>query len=219
MEDKVTKTTKKETTKVSKPKTTTKKKEVNPMTIGDIPQELLAQITAQVMANMSMQKKEVVKEQPKQEKIKYTKTYLNKIKEEEVEVRSVFNGDLIFTSPKSGIGYRWMEKGSTEILSIAEILAMENQSKKFLHNPWVIVDDERVIEALNLKPLYDIISEIEDVDTFVEKDITHIREVISKLPNDFKRFFRNEISMKIENREIRDYLVIEELREILNIPK
>ena len=41
-------------------------------------------------------------------------------------------------------------KGLMRVLTVEELLNMESQSHKFLHSPWLMVDDEDIIEAFNL---------------------------------------------------------------------
>ena len=88
---------------------------------------------------------------------KFTKVMLSKIEDENVTVKSAIK-NVIFKSPKTLIKYKWCEKGDVEVMTIKEILAMENNNKRFLHTPWLIIEDDRVIEALGLEKLYENIS-------------------------------------------------------------
>ena len=109
-------------------------------------------------------------EQPKQQetsKPKATKASLYQDRTREIPVRSCINGRVIYKSKKTGVTYKWLEKGTYEILTIDELLNMESQSQKFLHSPWLMVDDEEVIEAFNLQELYDLVAKVEDIDSFI----------------------------------------------------
>ena len=116
----------------------------------------------------SQQKTEVMTTSVTEEKpIKWSKAMLNKIKDEMVDVRSVMDGKVIYVSPKTHIKYKWLEKGDIEQLTIEEILAMDTK-KMFLRTPLLVVEDERVVEALGLKGINKLVNKVEDIDQLVE---------------------------------------------------
>ena len=165
----------------------------------------------------SQQKTEVMTTSVAEEKpIKWNKSMLNKIKDEIVDVRSVMDGKVIYVSPKTHIKYKWLEKGDTEQLTIEEILAMDTK-KMFLRTPLLVVEDERVIEGLGLKGINKLVDKVEDIDQLVEMDLDDMEKTINELPFDYKRNLRDEISKKIENSEIRDYVVVQTLKRIFEI--
>ena len=165
----------------------------------------------------SQQKTEVMTTSVTEEKpIKWNKSMLNKIKDEIVDVRSVMDGKVIYVSPKTHIKYKWLEKGDIEQLTIEEILAMDTK-KMFLRTPLLVVEDERVIEGLGLKGINKLVDKVEDIDQLVEMDLEKKKKTINELPFDYKRNLRDEISKKIENSEIRDYVVVQTLKRIFEI--
>ena len=165
----------------------------------------------------SQQKTEVMATSVTEEKpVKWSKAMLNKIKDEMVDVRSVMDGKVIYVSPKTHIKYKWLEKGDIEQLTIEEILAMDTK-KMFLRTPLLVVEDERVVEALGLKEINKLVDKVEDIDQLVEMDLDDMEKTINELPFDYKRNLRDEISKKIENSEIRDYVVVQTLKRIFEI--
>ena len=165
----------------------------------------------------SQQKTEVMTTSVTEEKpIKWNKSMLNKIKDEIVDVRSVMDGKVIYVSPKTHIKYKWLEKGDIEQLTIEEILAMDSK-KMFLRTPLLVVEDERIVEALGLKGINKLVDKVEDIDQLVEMDLDDMEKTINELPFDYKRNLRDEISKKIENSEIRDYVVVQTLKRIFEI--
>ena len=165
----------------------------------------------------SQQKTEVMATSVTEEKpVKWSKAMLNKIKDEMVDVRSVMDGKVIYVSPKTHIKYKWLEKGDIEQLTIEEILAMDTK-KMFLRTPLLVVEDERVVEALGLKGINKLVDKVEDIDQLVEMDLGDMEKTINELPFDYKRNLRDEISKKIENSEIRDYVVVQTLKRIFEI--
>lgn len=230
MAEEKTKTEKKATTKTTtKKKTTTKAKvEVKekvkdePSMITDfsnISPELMQQMFAMFQAmqsqNATIENKEEVKTQNEKPK-KITKSYLRTIRDREIVVRSVY-GPMIFKSPKTNITYKWTEKGDEEILTIDEILAMESRSTRFLHTPWLMVDDEEVIEGLGLGSLYNIVNKIENIDELLDMDIYDIEALVEKAPYEYKKTLAGEIFAKVDSDEIRDIVLIRELERILGV--
>ncbi len=113
-------------------------------------------------------------EQPKQQetsKPKATKATLFQDRNRQVIVRSCIEGRVIYKSKRSGMTYKWLEKGAYEVLTVEELLNMESQSHKFLHSPWLMVDDEDIIEAFNLAELYDLVAKVEDIDSFINMSL------------------------------------------------
>ena len=129
----------------------------------------------------------VPQEQVKQQEVaptkpKATKASLYQDRTREIPVRSCINGRVIYKSKKTGVTYKWLEKGTYEILTIDELLNMESQSQKFLHSPWLMVDDEEVIEAFNLQELYDLVAKVEDIDSFINMSLGEQKQIYNKLP-------------------------------------
>lgn len=201
---------KKTTRKKAEPKKEVKSENID---MNSIPPEMFAMF----MKFMEAQQKTEVQATAVEEKaVKWNKTMLNKIKEEVVEVRSVVDARVVYVSPKTHIKYKWLEKGDTESLTIEEVLAMDSK-KLFLRSPLLVVEDDRVVEGLGLKGINKLVDKVEDIDKLVEMDLEDMEKTINELPFDYKRNLRDEISKKIENSEIRDYVVVQTLKRIFEI--
>lgn len=165
------------------------------------------------------QKKDVEEIQEKKETpmdTKFSKVMLSKISDEIVTVKSAVD-NVNFLSPKTQTRYKWLQKGDVEALSVSEILAMENVSRRFLHTPWLIIEDERIIQALDLQRTYDLIKKVENVDELVKLNKNEIEKIFNELPSQYQNNFRNEIYKKIKTRELNNLSVIDDLGEILHI--
>ena len=159
-------------------------------------------------------------EQPKQQetsKPKATKASLYQDRTREIPVRSCINGRVIYKSKKTGVTYKWLEKGTYEILTIDELLNMESQSQKFLHSPWLMVDDEEVIEAFNLQELYDLVAKVEDIDSFITISLGEQKQIYNKLPKTLQNQVYNHIYNKVETGEIDSKSKIRELEELVQM--
>lgn len=203
------KTTPKKTTK----KTTTKKAEPKVEKKEEIDYEsIINQLQEQIKL---MQEQMSVKADEPEEK--WTKAKLYTIKDEFVEVRSVYDGGVTYDSPKTKISYFWTNKGDIEVMTIEEVLTMNSTRPKCLSVPWLAVNDPRVIEGLGLGKVVDMIEKIEDTDALIEMDLNELEELIKSLNPEQKNNLRDEIAKKIEANEIDSYVVVVTLKRLLEI--
>ena len=213
MEDKI-----KEIKTETKKKTTAKKKvepKTEPKKEGiDMSAMMTPEMMAMFMKFMESQQQEVKPMKAKEEK--WTKASLYNIKNEMVEVRNVLDGKVVYVSPKTKLKYKWLEKGDIEILSVEEILAMDSK-KIFLRTPVLVIDDERVIEGLGLGKVYRDIELIENTEKLEELDIDELKEFVEGLSDECKNNLRDEMNKKINNYEIRDYMVVDTLKGLLDL--
>ena len=229
MEEKKTKktTTAKKTN--TKAKTTTKKKEEvimeQPQVQAQPSMEQMFQMF-QMFMNQQVQQQQPQSKSVEEKKVvnKRTNGKLNKSTlrrergDEDVLVRSVA-GCVCFKSPKTGVTYNFLEKGDEEWLTVDEVLQMETANRKFLHTPWLVVEDDEVNEVLGLKEISETVSELTDnLDEILEEyDIKDIEDLVSRVPEDYKKTFAGIVLEKINNKELRDGVVISEIGRMLNI--
>lgn len=212
MEDKI-----KEIKTETKKRTTTKKKvepKTEPKKEGV---DMSAMMTPEMMAMFMkfMESQQEVKPMKAKEE-KWTKASLYNIKNEMVEVRNVLDGKVVYVSPKTKLKYKWLEKGDVEILSVEEILAMDSK-KIFLRTPILVVEDERVVEGLGLGKVYRDIELIENTEKLEELDIDELKEFVEGLSDECRNNLRDEMNKKINNYEIRDYMVVDTLKGLLDL--
>ena len=162
---------------------------------------------------------EAPQEQPKQEvaqpKPKATKATLFQDRNRQVIVRSCVDGRVIYKSKRSGMTWKWLEKGAYEVLTVEELLNMESQSHKFLHSPWLMVDDEDIIEAFNLAELYDLVAKVEDIDSFINMSLDEQKQIYNKLPKASQNQVYNHICFKVDSGEIDSRAKIRELEDLV----
>lgn len=164
---------------------------------------------------------EAPQEQPKQEvaqpKSKATKATLFQDRNRQVIVRSCVDGRVIYKSKRSGMTWKWLEKGAYEVLTVEELLNMESQSHKFLHSPWLMVDDEDIIEAFNLAELYDLVAKVEDIDSFINMSLDEQKQIYNKLPKASQNQVYNHICFKVDSGEIDSRAKIRQLEELVGM--
>ena len=225
---------KKETTKkTTKKKATTKKVEEVKQEVAQPNQtQMTMEQMQQMMMNMmqmmnAMQQNQIMQtvvEQPvveeikKEEKVnkkKWSKIDLYDIADEKILVTSV-SENIVYHAKKTGIVYRWPHIGDSEIFTVSELINMDNTSKRFLRTPWLKVSDERIIEALGLGELYELLEKVEDIDVLISMSTPEIERVFERLPKEYKEDFRDNVVKKIRNKELRDLAVIEVLSDVLD---
>ena len=92
-----------------------------------------------------------------------------------------------------------------------------DSKKIFLRTPVLVIDDERVIEGLGLGKIYRDIELIEHTEKLEELDIGELKEFVEGLSDECKNNLRDEINKKINNYEIRDYMVVDTLKGLLDL--
>lgn len=220
MEENKKKTTKKTTT-ASK---STSKKETNKNEVSQAQPDMtqMFQMFQQFMiAQMNQQQNNINNsEKVKKQKAttKKTKSYLRKERgDDDVLVRSVA-GTVCFKSPKTGITYNFMENGDEEWLTVDEILQMETASKKYLHSPWLVVEDDEINEILGISKVVDGVEKLNNIEeTLEELPIHEIEKLIKESTQDYKNTFAGIVMNKIKEGELRDTVLINELGRILNV--
>lgn len=220
MEENKKKTTKKTTT-ASK---STSKKETNKNEVSQAQADMaqMFQMFQQFMISQMNQQQNGIDNSEKVKKqkttTKKTKSYLRKERgDDDVLVRSVA-GTVCFKSPKTGITYNFMENGDEEWLTVDEILQMETASKKYLHSPWLVVEDDEINEILGISKVVDGVEKLNNIEeTLEELPIHEIEKLIKESTQDYKNTFAGIVMNKIKEGELRDTVLINELGRILNV--
>lgn len=161
------KTTTKTTTKATTNKTTTKVTE---------PKQV-----EEVVGNIEVQEEKPVTRK-RLSKSKRKIDYYDLDLKAEVPVRKIVNGIVGFRCKTVNRYLKWADNDTEFMMPIEEILNMENESSHYLHDPWLLVDDEEVAKALNLMDLYNIVFETEDLESFCNYSISTIENKLDTMP-------------------------------------
>ena len=147
---------------------------------------------------------EIQKEKKKASAVKKNKSYLRKERgDEDVLVRSVA-GTVCFKSPKTGVTYNFMENGDEEWLTVDEILQMETASKKYLHEPWLIVEDDEINEILGITEVSENVRILNNIEEALEEmTIQEITKLLEDATEDYKSTFAGIVLTKIRDGELR----------------
>lgn len=193
-------------------------KETNQVTdISQISPELLAQLTAAITEQVS---KQFV--QPKEE-VKQNKNSKRKRSigidfdlEELVPVESIFHGTVECKS-RTGKSIVWKECGTTQYLTIGDVIDINSFSDSYFTKPTLLVRDEELSEYLNTTEINNIADKVANMEEFLKLDLEEINEILDKLPDGLRSNVYSEIVRKAENKEIDSLRIIRLLSKKLNI--
>lgn len=139
-------------------------------------------------------------------------------KDEEVVCRSVVSGELIYTSRRTNMTVEWDEYGTIQYLTVEELMTMKSQQKSFLTRPWIIIEDDAVVDHLGLRPIYESIVPLENLEEYLTTtDFTKLKLDIQKAPRGIKELITDKAREMIANEKLNDIRLIRILNQELNI--
>lgn len=156
-------------------------------------------------------KEEAIEEKPKQPR----EISIN----EQIPVRSVTEGGLIYVDPQTNQRYIWDKYGSVLHITFEKISNMYASYPQFLTEPYIVIDDKDVIEKLHLEYVYNEFNfEVADnLDKFFTKSVNEMRNIIRKLPTSIKENLKTKARMLYTNNKLSDLNKIQMLQEELKI--
>lgn len=134
-----------------------------------------------------------------------------------VACRNVHDGEVIYVSKKTGLQTLWSAYGDIEHLDVGELITMKASQPRFMDEPWIVVDDEEVAEYLGLNKLYEKLVDVDDLDSFFEKPVDEMENILNKLPKGIKDSIAIRARKKVEDETLYDTRKIRLLDEKLNI--
>lgn len=156
-----------------------------------------------------------------------TKTQTQKSKKKKIShdrlvpCRSVVNGGLTYISKRNGYIVRWENFGDTDYISVGELISMLSSNSKFLKTPWIIIDDDEVVEYLGLNKFYEKIFKPEELDDLFELDVDEFKQKIKDTPKGIRDLIIGVAKDKLKNGEFYDLrkvnIINEELETDLNM--
>lgn len=139
--------------------------------------------------------------------------FINLDKERYVPVVSVSNFTVGYKTKETHTMLVWNNYGDEHEMKIGEVINMIGESEKFLKQPWLIVDDEEFVEAMNLGELYDLVFDLEDLDTFFKQSPQKIKEELNLLSQTMRNDVLNRAVSMIYNGEINNLQLVQFLKK------
>lgn len=121
-----------------------------------------------------------------------------------VMCHSVFPGRFLFTGPKTKIVYPFEACGDENPVEYQDLLAAMMSKKKSIMAPYIVVDDEELLEDIRwkqVKKVYDSMFAIKDMDKFLSMPFPTFKKTFEKLPAGVKKSVMLEISSRVRDGE------------------
>lgn len=121
-----------------------------------------------------------------------------------VMCHSVFPGRFLFTGPKTKIVYPFEACGDENPVEYQDLLAAMMSKKKSIMAPYIVVDDEELLEDIRwkqVKKVYDSMFAIKDMDKFLSMPFATFKKTFEKLPAGIKKSVMLEISARVRDGE------------------
>ena len=133
-----------------------------------------------------------------------------------IPCRSLVYGGLIFKSKKTGAHIVWENYGIVEDVEYQDLQAMKASGSKFLKVPWIVPEDDEVIETLRLQGVYNNIIDLEDLNSFFKLSKDEMIKKIDSIPEGMKELLKSKAVSMIKNEELNDIRIIRMLDKKLN---
>ena len=138
---------------------------------------------------------------------------INLDRERAVPVVSVSNFTIGYRTKETNTMLIWNSYGDEHEMKIGEVINMLGESEKYLKQPWLIVDDEEFMEAMNLGELYDLVFDLEDLDAFFKQSEYKIKEGLDRLSVSMRNDVLNRAVAMIYNGEINNLRLVQFLKK------
>lgn len=140
------------------------------------------------------------------------KKYATQIdRSEMIPVRSVCYGNLTYVSKRTGMITTWGEFGAIEWIEFGELITMKSSSPKFFTKPWIIIENEEVVEFLGLAQKYKEMIDVENIEEFFRKPIAEIKSLIKASPKGIQETITLKARDMIREETLTDIRVIRAL--------
>lgn len=165
-------------------------------------------------------KNEVVEEVKAQEPVKQVEVKKAKVeidRNQLVECKNVTNGSLTYISRNNGYLAEWANFGDIEYIPVSELMTMKASQPRFLNEPWLIIDDEDVVQHLGLKSIYDRIIAADEIEALFHKTPQEIEDILSRAPKGTRELVADKAREMVTNDSLYDIRIMRVLDKALNI--
>jgi hypothetical protein len=187
----------------------------------DVNDELQAQLEAMQKQMAELQKQLASKdkelEKAEKDKVEAKKQVKQIDRNQRVAVRSVTEGGLTYVSRATGLTTTWSSFGDEHWIDVEELIRMKSSQPAFLANPWVVIDDESIVEYLGLKETYEKIIPVDELELFFRKSPEEIQAVLKKAPKGTKTLVASKARKLVQSKELDSISVIDAIEKSLEI--
>lgn len=132
---------------------------------------------------------------------------------------SIFPGTFLFSGPKSKIVYPFEAPGDENPVEYQDLLAAMMSKKKSIMAPYIVIDDEELLEDFKwkqVKKIYDDMFAIKDMDKFLAMPFDKFKKTFEELPAGVKKNVMLEISSRVREGDFSEMKKIRLVDEACN---
>lgn len=121
-----------------------------------------------------------------------------------IQCHSVFPGKFLFSGPKTKAVYPFEASGDICYIEYQDLLSATLAKKKSIMAPYIVIDDEELLEGIHwkqVKKIYDDMYSVSDLDELLEMPYQSFEKNFAKLPMGAKKRVMMTISSKVRNGE------------------
>lgn len=132
-----------------------------------------------------------------------------------VEVYNLTPNPLIYVNYKTGEETRWDHFGDMAVFEVQELLHMRNTQKSFFTNPWIRINDERILKFLKVEKYYENVPTCDNLDDLFDLSVDELIERINDFTDSTKRLVAYRASELINAGLLDSMKMIEKLEKAL----
>lgn len=117
-----------------------------------------------------------------------------------IPCHSIYAGTLLFTGVKTKLTYTFSNMGDFQYIEYQDLLSGLLLKKQSLFAPYIIIDDEELLEThywKEVKSIYDSMYDVNDLEDLLNLPTSQFREEFTKLPIGVKNTVKTLIATKI----------------------
>lgn len=135
-----------------------------------------------------------------------------------VSCRNGTAGNLIYKSLLNpGYTVEWDGFGDTQDLEYRELVSMRGNQRRFFEDNWILIDDYRIIQKLDVDRYYRNSLTTDHFDEVFSMPADKIKEVVPSLPGGTKDAIASRAKDKIESGELDSRSAIKALEDSLSV--
>lgn len=133
-----------------------------------------------------------------------------------VPIMNVTSGTLIYQSRKTGTDLDFSEYGDIEYVDYQELITMKAGHRRFFDDPFIIIMDDEVVEAMGLTKMYNNMKHIDNIDKIFKMNQKEFENIVEKSPKGIKHLIVSRAKELYENEELDSVKKINYLNDRFN---
>ena len=136
-----------------------------------------------------------------------------------IQCHSVFPGKFLFSGPKTKAVYPFEASGDICYVEYQDLLSAMLAKKKSIMAPYIVIDDEELLEGVHwkqVKKIYEDMYSVNDLDKLLEMPYASFEKNFAKLPVGAKKRVMMTISSKVRSGEFSEMKKIRLVDEACN---